>query len=95
MQVPANQSRSTVQNQERHALKRRGHRSKMSDVTAKDGQKLMEPDDSVLQLDATYLHLSDGEAVTPVPVGPNFWSEVGTGNDLQGGRLMMVSLSRV
>ena len=45
---------------------------------------------NTVRLDTTCLHLSDGGAVKPIPMGPNFWQEISTRSDLSDGRLMMV-----
>ena len=44
-----------------------------------------------LDLTETYLHLSDGTAVTAVKAGPNFWSTLPGRKDLQAGRLVVVT----
>jgi mannose-6-phosphate isomerase-like protein (cupin superfamily) len=44
-------------------------------------------------LDRTYLHLTDGASVAPLPVGPDFWATIDQRADLHGGRL--VTLSRM
>ena len=44
-----------------------------------------------LDLTETYLHLSDGAAVTPIEVGPDFWSMLSGRRDLHAGRLVVVT----
>ena len=39
-------------------------------------------------LQSTYIQLLDGGAATPVPVDPDFWSEIGRRTELHAGRLM-------
>ena len=39
-------------------------------------------------IDRTYIRLDDGPAVTPVPVGPDFWQKIGERPELQEGRLL-------
>ena len=46
---------------------------------------------SVLDLADTYLHLSDGAAVSTVEVGPNFWATLRDRTDLQAGRLVVIT----
>jgi mannose-6-phosphate isomerase-like protein (cupin superfamily) len=38
----------------------------------------------------TYVHLTDGPAVRPVEVGPDFWQTLDQNEDLAGGRLAMI-----
>ena len=49
------------------------------------------PGASVLDLADTYLHLSDGAAVSTVEVGPNFWTTLRDRTDLQSGRLVVIT----
>jgi mannose-6-phosphate isomerase-like protein (cupin superfamily) len=52
---------------------------------------LSEAKASILDLAETYLHLSDGAAVSAVEVGPNFWSTLRDRTDLQAGRLVVIT----
>jgi mannose-6-phosphate isomerase-like protein (cupin superfamily) len=46
---------------------------------------------SIVDLAETYLHLSDGAAVSAIEVGPNFWSTLRDRTDLQAGRLVVIT----
>lgn len=52
---------------------------------------MSKPAGSAFDLTETYLHLSDGAAVTMVEVGPDFWSTLRGQRDLQAGRLVVVT----
>jgi mannose-6-phosphate isomerase-like protein (cupin superfamily) len=43
-----------------------------------------------IDLSTTYVHLDDGPAARPVPVGPDFWQTIDRRTDLAGGRLVLV-----
>jgi len=48
------------------------------------------PHTAAIDLTTTYVHLTDGPAARPVPVGPDFWATIGARADLAGGRLVLV-----
>ena len=52
---------------------------------------MSKPVGPALDLTETYLHLSDGAAVTTVEVAPDFWSTLRGRRDLQTGRPIVVT----
>lgn len=44
-----------------------------------------------IDLKATYVHLDDGPAARPVPVGPDFWQTIDRRTELHVGRLVMIA----
>ncbi len=49
------------------------------------------PRAEAIDLGTTYVHLDDGPAARPVPVGPDFWETIGRRTELHAGRLVLVA----
>ncbi|HJQ58149.1 MAG TPA: cupin domain-containing protein [Vineibacter sp.] len=52
---------------------------------------MADPGHSAFDLGGTYVHLRDGLAAAPVPVGADFWQTIDARTDLEEGRLVMVN----